>query len=377
MFKKSLFLAAALILAAIPVHAQTDDDDEIHFVGSDKCKMCHKEIHASYALSGHPFKIRPLDGDAPDFPPGTSSGVPDAPIDQNWVGLSFVIGGYGWKARFMDIEGYILTGPDNRQFNLANETLGLDAHWTGYDDATAPRKPYTCGACHTTGWTATGPDGPHQDDLPGIHGTWAEPGVTCEACHGPGSGHVSNPVRVDMSLEANCAQCHVRGDVTRIDASNGLIKHHEQYEDLLSSPHAALGCQTCHDPHKGTKYGLGGFKGQEATCRTCHADQSEIAVGSAGHTDCTSCHMPFAGKSAVSKMISYKGGTVPMGDIRSHIHRISTDPDWTMFTEDGKFVATDEENRAFLTVEYTCLTCHQSKDKKWAQMVAPMIHGMR
>ena len=59
----------------------------------------------------------------------------------------------------MDLEGYILTGPENRQFNLANDILGTEPHWTGYSAADAPRKPYTCGACHTTGWQATGPEG--------------------------------------------------------------------------------------------------------------------------------------------------------------------------------------------------------------------------
>ncbi len=291
--------------------------------------------------------------------------------------MSYVIGGYGWKARFMDLEGYILTGPENRQYNLANSTLGLEPHWTGYSASSAPRKPYTCGTCHTTGWVATGEDGPHQDGLPGIHGTWAETGVTCEGCHGPGAAHVESPEEVNMTVVENCNECHIRGDVTQIDASNGLVRHHEQYEDLLSSPHSALDCGACHDPHKGAKYGLGGYKGQEATCNTCHKEQAEVAVATEAHDDCTICHMPFAGKSAVAISVDYQGGSVPKGDIRSHIHRIALDPEWTMFTEDGKFVAVDDQNRAFLTVDYSCLSCHQDKDASWAIAVAPLIHGQR
>jgi hypothetical protein len=34
-----------------------------------------------------------------------------------------------------------------------------------------------------------------------------------------------------------------------------------------------------------------------------------------------------------------------------------------MFTEDGKFVATDAQERAFLSVEYACLACHQDRDR--------------
>jgi hypothetical protein len=48
-----------------------------------------------------------------------------------------------------------------------------------------------------------------------------------------------------------------------------------------------------------------------------------------------------------------------------------------MFTTNGKFVATDDRNRAFLTVEYTCLGCHQDRDRAWAIDNAPLIHGGR
>ncbi|MDJ0823927.1 MAG: multiheme c-type cytochrome [Rhodobacter sp.] len=377
MLKSLVAFTAATLVAALSASAQTAQEDEAEYAGAETCKACHLEIYEDYARSGHPWKIHKVDGAAPTYPEGTSPGVWSPPADLEWADISYVIGGYGWKARFMDLEGYILTGDQNRQYNLANETLGLAANWTGYSASTAPRKPYTCGTCHTTGWEATGEDGPHQDGLPGIHGTWVETGVTCEACHGPGSAHVANPAEVDLSVAPNCNACHIRGDVTQIDASNGLVRHHEQYEDLLASPHNALGCGACHDPHKGTKYDLGGFKGQEATCNACHKEQAPVAVAAEAHSDCTSCHMPFAGKSAVATAITYQGGSVPKGDIRSHIHRIATDPGWNMFTEDGKFVATDDQNRAFLTVDFTCLSCHQDKDTGWALAVAPLIHGQR
>ena len=39
------------------------------------------------------------------------------PAGMDWGDISYIIGGYGWKARFMDLEGYILTGPKERQWN--------------------------------------------------------------------------------------------------------------------------------------------------------------------------------------------------------------------------------------------------------------------
>ena len=366
-------IALVGLLLATMAPAQSPASDQ--YAGDEVCANCHRDIFDDYRQSGHPLKIQKIDAGPPTYPAGTSPGVPSPPDGMSWDDVSFVIGGYGWKARFMDREGYILTGPENRQYNLANDHLRTDPHWTGYDAGKAPRKPYACGSCHVTGWESTGPDGPHQDDLPGIHGTWASPGVSCEACHGPGAAHAASPLRVDLSTEPNCNACHIRGDVNQIDASGGLVKHHEQYEDLLASPHRELACTTCHEPHKSTKYGLGGFKGEDNTCGQCHAGQSKIAVAPYAHRACADCHMPFAGKSAVKISSDYKGGSLPIGDIRSHIHRINTDPAWNMFTDDGKFVRTDEQGQAYLTLEYTCLSCHGSKDKDWAAENAARIHG--
>ena len=373
-FPKHLF---ALYLALLPVSlasAPTQASPDA-YAGPAKCAECHKGIYEAYQRSGHPYKLQRVTSGPPAYPPGTSPGVLLPPEGMSWRDISYVIGGYGWKARFMDKEGYILTGPKNRQYNLANPGLGIDAHWTGYDADKAPRKPYTCGGCHTTGWKETGKDGPHQDGLPGIYGTWASPGVTCESCHGPGAAHAANPGTVKLNVQPNCDSCHVRGDVTKIDASGGLVRHHEQYEDLLASPHRAMDCTSCHEPHLGTRYGLGGYKGQAKTCNLCHQKQATAKVAPQPHRECINCHMPYAGKSAVSKTIAHKGGSVPVGDISSHIVRISVDPAWRMFSDDGNFVRTDDSGKAYLSVDYACLTCHTGKDKAWAAKNARRIHG--
>lgn len=364
-------LSSFLFVSSAPV-AQAADG----YAGSEKCEECHKQTYASVFQSGHPYKVQKIiKGKPPVYPLGTSPGVPHPPKGMTWDDITYVIGGYGWKARFMDKEGYILTGDKDRQYNIVNEELGLKPSWGGYSAKTAPRKPYTCGTCHTTGWTKTGKDGPHQDGLPGIHGTWAEPGVGCEGCHGPGAAHVAKPKEVKLSTKPNCDSCHIRGDVKKIDVSKGMIRHHEQYEDLLASPHRKKGCLSCHTPHASTKYGRGGFKGQTATCVKCHEEDTKVVLAPEPHKMCIDCHMPFAGKSAVAIKVKYKDGTVPKGDIRSHINRIDTDPTWNMFTDDGKYVRTDRKGRAYLTVDFACLSCHTSKDKAWASANAKRIHG--
>ncbi|HEC22158.1 MAG TPA: hypothetical protein ENI95_04495, partial [Chloroflexi bacterium] len=163
--------------------------------------------------SGHPYKLNPVvDGQPPEYP---FSRVPDPPEGYTWEDISYVIGGYGWKARFIDLEGYIITGEDENattQYNLYNEDLDMGPNWVGYH--AGEEKPYDCGSCHTTGYSPEG----NQDGLPGLIGTWALPGIQCEACHGPASQHVENP---DIPLEVNrdselCGSCHSRGDPTEI-----------------------------------------------------------------------------------------------------------------------------------------------------------------
>ncbi len=366
--KIALLVFCVLFILSPHVSAQLD------YVGDLTCKKCHNSEYKSYLRTGHPYKIQKLAGSAPTYPNGTSPGVPNPPEGLNWDDLSYVIGGYAWKARFMDKEGYILTGDTQRQYNLPNAHLKKDTHWTGYDAKKSPRKPYTCGECHTTGWVPTGEKGPHQDGLPGIHGTWAQPGVTCEGCHGAGSKHVADPETAKLSVEERCGDCHKRGEVTQIDASGGLVKHHEQYEDLLASPHKALKCIACHEPHKSVKYGGGGYRGPKKTCLSCHAQQT-VKLETEGHrSECISCHMPRTAKSAVAVKHQTAEGEIPEGDVRGHVFRISLDSSWNMFTEDGKFMAVDEDRKAWLSLDRACLVCHQDKTKAWASEFAKKVH---
>ncbi len=359
------FTIFSLCISASTIASQT-------YAGDKKCNQCHADIYSSYIKTGHPHKIQKITG-PPSFPKGTSPGVPSPPEDKDWNDISYVIGGFAWKARFMDKEGYILTGDKFRQFNLANQILKTASTWTGYDASKTPRKPYTCGVCHTTGWVQSGPEGPHQNNLPGIYGVWYADGVTCEACHGAGARHASQPEQVQLSIEENCGDCHRRGNANKIDASNGLIRHHEQYEDLLASPHRYIKCTACHDPHQSVKYQGNGFKGEQNTCNTCHTETVD-SIAAKAKFQCTTCHMPRVAKSAVSVKHQAKIGEIAEGDVRSHLFRISTDPNWKMFTDDGKFVRINDEGKAFITVEYTCLICHTNKDQEWAIESVKRIH---
>jgi hypothetical protein len=289
--------------------------------------------------SGHPYKLTRVENGGPPVYPydQITGGVPDPPEGFSWEDISYVIGGFHWKARFIDQDGYIITGDSDAttQYNFANDLLEVDESWVPYH--AGEEKPYDCGGCHTTGYSPEG----NQDGMEGIIGTWAFPGVQCEECHGPGSLHAGDPYGVQMVVDRSsqlCGACHVRGNPATIDASGGFERHHEQYEDLFNSKHFAITCVTCHDPHASAIYedpDVNPNQGIIQTCETCHWDKiagQRVETHAAINVSCTSCHMPLMGKSAAGNL------DVFTGDVHSHLFAINPDPDAPQFSEDGSTV---------------------------------------
>ncbi len=304
-------------------------------------------------MSGHPWKLNPvIDGQPPDYP---FTELPELPEGYTWDDISYVIGGYNWKARFINQEGYIITDAPGQsgntdyvsQYNFANPVVGNEAGWVGYH-AGDENVPYNCGTCHTTGYRPEG----HQDDLPGLIGTWSEPGVRCEACHGPGSLHAANPYGVSLKVDRSselCGECHIRGSVESVDASGGFIKHHEQYEELFQSKHLTINCVTCHDPHSGViQLRKAGVQTTRTQCENCHSDKAEnqnSEVHPALGVTCIDCHMPRVSKSAVGNAEKFTG------DLRTHLMAI--DPYQVgQFTEDGS------ASLSQLSLDFACRHCH-------------------
>lgn len=311
------------------------------FVGSDRCAACHEDVFDVFSKSGHNYKLNPvIDGQPPEYP---FSQVSDPPAGLTWDDISYVIGGYNWKARFVDQQGYIITG-DAVQYNLENDNLELGDDWVAYHPG--EELPYNCGECHTTGYRPTG----NQDGLPGMVGTWEEPGITCEECHGAGGLHVQSPYLVDMSIDRSaesCGECHRRGAVEEVDASGGFIRHHEQYEELFQSKHLVLDCVTCHDPHTGVvQLRQADLQTVRTTCENCHYQEARYhAVDIHANFDCIECHMPRVTKSAVGDAESFEG------DLRTHVMAI--DPFLVnQFNEDGT-VANSQ-----ISLDFACRHCH-------------------
>jgi len=316
---------------------------ELEFIGSTECATCHSEIYESFLTTGHPYKLMEvIDGNAPEYPFTTLDYLPSG---YTWNDISYVIGGYFWKARYVDSNGYIVTGTDV-QWNFETEEA------VAYHSDEAPgTKMYDCGRCHTTGWVSVEDGGNPQNDLDGMAGEFFVGGVHCEQCHGQGSIHAYTRSKDDITLDRTselCSTCHYRNEDHTIAASGGFIKHHEQYDEMIAAGHKELSCNDCHDPHKTTKHGQTG--GIIKNCLDCH---DEIVNGRdhKGLADCVTCHMPYASKTAVAR-------TKYQGDIMTHIYKINTDADGEMFNEDGTLA----NGETGVTLDFVCYRCHRDPD---------------
>jgi hypothetical protein len=324
------------------------------YVGSQTCGGCHPDIYEVFNQSGHAWVLNPvIEGTPPDYP---YTSIPQPPEGYNWEDVSYVVGGYNWKAVFLDQEGFIITNPPDssgavdylNQYNLENLRLNLDDDWVAFhagEDAIQ----YDCGSCHSTGYNERG-----QNDLPGIIGTWAQPGVQCEACHGPGSLHASDPQAVQMVIDRDdslCSACHTRSDSSSLVIADGFIQHSGQYGDLLPGKHLILDCVICHDPHSGVvQPRQNNIKTTRTACKDCHWQQAVLADDNPHirfNFSCEECHMPRPIQNAWRIAEDFTA------DVRTHAVNINP-TQIEQFNQDGTLVSMQ------LGLNIACRHCHGS-----------------
>ncbi|MEA3478235.1 MAG: T9SS type A sorting domain-containing protein [Bacteroidota bacterium] len=384
--KKALLLLSCLALllsSTALLQAQT-------FVGSDECKLCHTEKYDDWAASGHPYKFTIIENGQPPVYPPQAINYQNTWMDSlgdgshSWNDIAGVIGGYGWKTRFVGTDGHLI-GTANSIFpdagyghNQINFYGGVDYGWVNYHPTDEKIYNYGCFKCHTTGGDTNG------TWLTGVTGlgNFSEGGVGCESCHGPGSEHIAAPTEFNIDkvyefahqdnalgglsiggvvdtpdpnrddINFLCGTCHNRDYTDPINSSGGFIKHHEQWDEFVTTAHYADGegmdCKACHNPHKRVIWDGDGIT---KNCELCHPDQAAVTNHSPGAT-CIDCHMPFAAKSGTTR-----GQSGYKADVRSHLFKIIADTN-SMFVADGSVVKDDDERPAALSPHYACLGCH-------------------
>ena len=340
--------ALALIDAGIVLHGQMSTADRLHatnwwptkgtarrsdYAGAAACAPCHPVQSASqpatsmartamdvarsdvlrvaprltFASGGYSYEIAAKDGRTLySVTDGTQAS--SAPLTWAFgvgsVGQSFLFSRDGafFEARvsyYESVHGLAFT--PGRAIDAARDL----------DDAMARRVNETearrCFACHTTASTADNKFDPGR----------AGPGITCEACHGPGRRHVEamkhtqrvgglapmlNPARLtpDESVDF-CGSCHATFWDIALEGARGIAALRSQPYRLQSSRcwnagDARLTCVACHDPHKplvteARKY--------DDRCLSCHVTSGGEPTTErpgrscpTGKSECTGCHMP-------------------------------------------------------------------------------------
>ena len=193
--------------APMAAHATTADMGR--YIGSDKCQRCHEDQYASWHRTLHVMMTKPI-AEATvvgDFRPG-------ARLDQN--GRSYRMetanGKYyisvstnGEPPRRFEVhytlgvrrfQGYMTTLPDGRIYVLPAFWHNLNKRWVDWKEITPiPEDPQhdlrqiwnvTCVNCHATNLVKN-----YSVATNSYKTTWTEMGIGCEACHGPGEGHVA------------------------------------------------------------------------------------------------------------------------------------------------------------------------------------------
>lgn len=377
MLRKRLFLALIIVvptlvfwsaLAAASEPRPQQFNPQRGYVGSATCARCHANTYEALTQTWHPSILRRAADEIilGDF----AVEDPDRIFTRDDV--EWVVGGQ-YKQRY-------LTEIDGRLYVLPAEWNVVNGEWVEYEAENWRSRPFSqyCAGCHTTGYDAETQ-------------TWVEPGVQCEACHGPGADHVAstgdrtkivNPADLDFSDQIEvCAQCHSRGKdpsgrfpfpvgyhpggpaklsetfVLSTEADDfwpdGTAKrHHMQYQDWRQGVHRdSVGCIFCHNSHTiGETDHQTRMVGNDR-CLICHEGNSDLAshipymASAVGKVTCTDCHMP-----AVSKLLPTDF------QILSHTFR---PPDPALSIAYG---GTQQ-------MPNTCNLCHEEQTPEWAASV--------
>jgi hypothetical protein len=96
-----------------PPPPQETELPALGFVGSKSCQGCHTRAFATWQQSGHPYKLMKVEnGLAPQFP---FTKLPGPPPGSSWNDVLYVVGGYGYKSRFVGKDGFFITAGGNNR----------------------------------------------------------------------------------------------------------------------------------------------------------------------------------------------------------------------------------------------------------------------
>lgn len=383
------------------------------YAGSAACAECHRAAYDLWRQSHHALAERPVAPalEAQAFQPTREFRDGSHTTRVEWAAAQPVVATHGLAqtpvavpiARVLGespLRQFLVAGDRGRWqtleaswdphraewfnvFGTEDRRGGEWGHWTGR----GMNWNSMCADCHNTALRKN-----YEPATDSYRTAMAEPGVGCEACHGPARAHVewrrSNPgaTTPDPTLAKltpgqmldTCGTCHSRRaeltgrfvpgdaftdhfalatvDETENYFADGQVREEDyEFASFLSSRMHAAGvrCGDCHQPHS-AKTLLPG----NALCQRCHAGGANRApvINPAAHTfhqadsagsQCVNCHMPQ---------------TTFMQRHRRHDHGF-TIPDPVLTEELG--------------IPNACNRCHTGRDAAWARTAAEKWYGAK
>ncbi|MEP6715228.1 MAG: tetratricopeptide repeat protein [Terriglobia bacterium] len=252
------------------------------YAGSAACAGCHASQFNSQSKTGHAHALRRSEPTDPG--PGSHA---------QWAF------GAGAKARtWVSQTGEDTIAEHGLTYYAVTKTLGITpGHTTSADRTYRTFDPVgtalRCFRCHSTGPVTLAARFKVEPGEPGIH---------CEACHGPGLAHaesggagpIQNPGRLTaFQINVLCGACHRQSSDLDDDTdwSNPWnVRHQPSYlhrAACFRNSKGALSCITCHDPHQPLKTTAAAY---DAKCVACHPKRAHTV--SIAARSCVSCHMP-------------------------------------------------------------------------------------
>ncbi|GAB4264518.1 MAG: hypothetical protein Kow0092_16240 [Deferrisomatales bacterium] len=168
------------------------------YAGSDACRACHPKEYAQWRLTPHARML--VDATRDPFAVLADDFNENIPFSEGDIVYSV---GSHWIQKYLTrIDGVLYVLP--KYWNIA------ERRWEPYSIWNWREQPYNihCDGCHAVGFD------PETE-------SFFEPGVGCEACHGPGQEHVRtggrltaivNPANLDADrAQMVCMACHTDG----------------------------------------------------------------------------------------------------------------------------------------------------------------------
>jgi tetratricopeptide (TPR) repeat protein len=269
----------------VPLAGQESDSG---YVGSASCGRCHAAQYESQSKTAHAHALRRAQ--AADPGPGSHA---------QWAF------GAGVKATtWVSQTGHDAIVEHGLSYYAATKSVALTpGHTTSADRVYRTFDPVAtallCFRCHSTGPLTL---------AAGFRVQPGEPGIHCEACHGPGRAHaesggraaIQNPKRFTaVQINVLCGGCHRNASDLddETDWSNAWnVRHEPAYLHrgaCFRNSNGALSCITCHDPHQPMSTAAASY---DSKCGSCHLKpQHSVPVAS---RSCVGCHMPQVATSA-------------------------------------------------------------------------------